>query len=149
MSEGRDRWLARAIAVGLLYLAAGIVFGSAAGAAGSIPMRTAWRAAAFLFSGVVYVIHLGVEWKRRRPLVSSLHAATAVAIGAFALALSANVHSLSVASANRTLLRSSLLVWPLMTGLPAFLVAVAATTLGSHLMRRADVGKAPTKSLTS
>ena len=136
MSERRDRWLVRALAAGILYLAAGIVFGNAAGTAGSIPLRTAWRTAAFLCSGVVYVVHLAVEWKSRRAVASSLHVAAGVAIGAFALAASANIHSLSVASANKTLLRTSLLIWPLMTGLPAFVVALAATTLGSRLMRR-------------
>lgn len=131
-----NRWLARALAVSVLYLAAGIVFGTLAGAAGPTPMRTLWRATAFLFSGGVFVAHLAVEWKSRRALASSLHVAAAVAIGAFGLALSANVHGLSDRSANNFRLTLALVLWPLLTAVPAFVVALAATTLGNRLVRR-------------
>lgn len=143
MNEHRDRWLTRVVGASLTYFAAGIIFGALAGAAGPTPARTLWRATAFLVSGVVYVAHLAAEWRSRRVLASSLHVALAVAIGAFALALSANIHSLFVASSNRLLLRASVLIWPVMTALPAFVVAFAATTLGNRLGRRTDEGAAP------
>lgn len=126
-------WIPRALAASFTYVAVGILFGTAAGNAAQTPARTAWRVAAFLVSAVVFLLHLFVERKRWRVLGSSLHVAVAVAIGAFGLALSANIHGLSVARPNTSLLRMSLVIWPLMTGLPAFLVAVAATTLGSRL----------------
>ena len=127
------RWLPRTLAVSVIYVAIGGVFSTLAGAAGQTPARTAWRAAAFLLSGIVYVAHLAVERRTARPLTASLHVAVSVAIGAFGIALSANLHSLSVEAANRGLLRLSLVIWPLMTGAPAFVVALAATTLGNRL----------------
>ena len=136
MNRRSDRWLALALAASVLYLAAGIVFGTLAGAAGLTPMRTVWRATAFLFSGAVFVTHLAVERKRRRALASSLHVAAAVAIGAFGLALSANIHGLSEPSANNFRLILALVLWPLLTAGPAFVVALAATTLGNRLARR-------------
>lgn len=133
MSAHSLRWLPRGLAVGVVYVAIGAVFGALAGAAGQTPSRTAWRAAAFLVSGLVYLAHLAFERTTARVVAASLHVAAAVAIGAFGLALSANLHSLSVESANRALLRLSLVIWPLMTGLPAFVVALVATTLGNRL----------------
>ena len=127
-------WIPRALAASFIYVAIGVGFGTLAGAAGQTPARTVWRAAAFLLSGIIYGAHLALERKTARVLASSLHVAVAVAIGAFGLALSANVHSLSVETANRALLRMSLVIWPLMTGLPAFVVALAATTLGNRLL---------------
>jgi peptidoglycan/LPS O-acetylase OafA/YrhL len=136
MNRRPHRWLALALAAAVLYLAAGIVFGTLAGAAGPTLTRTLWRATAFLFSGGVFVAHLAVEWKSRRVLASSLHVAAAVAIGAFGLALSANIHGLSDPSAKHFRLTLALVLWPLLTALPAFVVALAATTLGSRLPRR-------------
>jgi len=60
-----------------------------------------------------------------------VHVALAVALGAFGLAVGAIVHSLSVVSTteHRRLLLVALVVWPVMTGLPAFLVALGASTV--------------------
>ena len=133
MSSHSLRWLPRGLAVSVIYVAVGAVFGALAGAAGQTPARTAWRAAAFLVSGLVYLAHLAFERTTARVATASLHVALAVAIGAFGLALSANLHSLSVETGNRALLRWSLVIWPLMTGLPAFVGALVATTLGNRL----------------
>ncbi len=74
------------------------------------------------------------EWLASRgisPASAALHIAAAVAIGAFGLAVGANVHSLSVASTgqHREVLLMSLAIWPLMTAIPAFLVARAANVV--------------------
>ena len=65
----------------------------------------------------------------RRSLLKGL--ACAVALGAFGLALSATIHSLLVASTgpHRRLVLLALVVWPIMTGLPAFVVALAAIAI--------------------
>jgi len=136
MNRHPHRWLALALAASVLYLAAGIVFGTLAGVAGPTPARTLWRATAFLFSGAVYVAHLAAERESRRALASSLHVAAAVALGAFGLALSANIHSLLDQSANHFRLTLALVLWPLITAVPAFVVALAATTLGNRRARR-------------
>ena len=67
-----------------------------------------------------------------------MHVAFAVALGAFGLAVGANLHSLFTGSTNqhRPLLLLSLWIWPVMTALPAFLVAfgtsmVVARAFGS------------------
>jgi hypothetical protein len=63
--------------------------------------------------------------------LAALHVAFAVALGAFGLAAGANIHSLSTGSANphRQLLLLSLGIWPVMTALPAFLVALGASVV--------------------
>jgi len=57
-----------------------------------------------------------------------------VALGACALALAANLHALSTPSANRARLAVALVAWPLLTGIPAFLVALAATSILNKLI---------------
>jgi hypothetical protein len=70
--------------------------------------------------------------------VAALHVALAVALGAFGLAVGANIHSLSTVSANqhRQLLLLSLGIWPVITALPAFLVA-----LGTNVVLAWALGK--------
>src|SRR6266699_3299390 len=55
---------------------------------------------------------------------AALHVAFAVELGAFGLAVGANIHSLSAGSTqHRHLLLLSLGIWPVITALPAFRVA--------------------------
>jgi hypothetical protein len=49
----------------------------------------------------------------------------AVALGAFGLAVAANIHSLQAGTGNRQLLALALVIWPIMTFVPAFVVALA------------------------
>ena len=46
--------------------------------------------------------------------------------GAFALAAAANIHALSAGTGNHSLLALALVIWPIMTGVPAFVVASVA-----------------------
>jgi uncharacterized protein (DUF486 family) len=114
------------VLVGALYCTIGIGFG--AFAARSISHRTvvAWNVASFVVSAIVFAIHIGYEHFGlvNRPLLVALHASLAVALGAFLLAVSANIHSFRVANSNHRLLAIALVVWPLMTGIPAFVVAL-------------------------
>src|SRR5262245_13741254 len=68
----------------------------------SVPahMRFAWRLAAWIACGVAFAAHIVcLEFKfRKPPLVTALHTAIAVALGAFFLAVAASVHALMVAS---------------------------------------------------
>ena len=121
-----------AVIVGVLYLVIGLVTAELANHAGSIPLRTAWRASAFVLSAIVFAWHVRYEHVRRgaMALKSAQRAALAVAIGGFLLAASANVHSMMTHTGNRGLLSLALVVWPLMLGLPAFVAAwVAAIAL--------------------
>ena len=116
-----------ALLVGLFYLVIGIVF------AWPVEHARAWRLAAWAVSAVAYAAHIGYECLRLRnpPRRAALHVATAVALGAFGLAVAANLHSLSVPSTvrQRRLLLIALAAWPAITAVPAFLVALAAAAL--------------------
>src|SRR5262245_10625071 len=127
-----------ALFVGSMYLVAGIVFGELAGRAASGQGRVAWRWAAWLVSGVVFGAHILYEQVRLRtsPKFAALHVSAAAAVGAFGLAAAANVHAY-VASAHEhvLMLALSLAIWPLMTALPAFLVALVAALLVARVRR--------------
>jgi len=115
--------------VGAVYLAAGIGFGALAAGSASHQMRLTWRLAAWLASAAAFTAHVAYEHFRRRnpPRATAWHTALAVALGAFALAAAANVHSLWVPSSNRLGLALALVVWPVLAAVPAFLAALAAS----------------------
>src|SRR5213083_2501125 len=105
-ASGHKQWLRVMLLLGVVYLVAGIEFGALAGRAASIQMRTAWRLAAWLTSAAAFVAHIWYEQFRLRnsPLTTAVHASLAAALGAFALAVAANLHAQWAASGNRRLL---------------------------------------------
>ena len=132
--SSRQRWLSTVILVGVLYLAVGIASAALAGAAESNQMRFFWRLSAFVISAVVFAAHIAYEHFRlhgaARP--TAWHASVAVAFGAFALALVANIRDLGSASGYRPRMLIALVAWPLLTAVPAFIVAlVVAAGLGA------------------
>jgi hypothetical protein len=126
-ASGRQRWLRPVILVAVLYLVAGITFGVLAAWAQSHQMRLTWRLAAWLTSAVAFLAHIGYEHFRmgNSPRTVALHASLAVAVGAFALAVAANVHELWGGLSYRGLLAIALVVWPALAAGPAFVVALA------------------------
>jgi hypothetical protein len=118
----RPSWVGAAALLGIGYAFVGIVF---AVPATHVQM---WRLAAWMVSAIGYATHIAYERFRLRnsPGSAALHVALAVALGAFGLAVGANIHSLSVGSTpqHRQLLLLALGIWPVMTALPAFLVAL-------------------------
>jgi hypothetical protein len=100
-------------------------------------MRETWNRLGFLASGVAFALHIGYEHLRLRnsPLIPAWHVSIAVALGAFALAVSANVHGYRVGSSNQRLLAFALVAWPAITAVPAFVVALVAAA-GLALRRR-------------
>lgn len=134
---GRDRWLWAGIVVGVAYLVVGLVFGSLAGQAGSHQMRVTWRLAAWVAGATAFVAHIGYEHLRLRssPRTTAMHTSLSVALGALALAVAANVHAHVVAANNQRLLAVALVVWPVLAGLPAFILALAAAS-GLSFLRR-------------
>jgi hypothetical protein len=131
--SGRQRWLSTGILVGVLYLTVGIASIALAGAAASNQMRSFWRLSAFVISAVVFAAHIVYEHFRLRNTArpTAWHASAAVAFGAFALALVANIHDLRSASGYRPRMLIALVAWPLLTAVPAFIVAlVVAAGLG-------------------
>jgi len=138
-ASGRRRWLRAVVILGIGYLIAGITFGTLAGGVASTQMRTAWRLAAWLTSAAAFTVHIWYEVFRLRysPLKAALHAAFAAALGAFSLAVAANLHAHWVAVGNQRLLAIALAVWPAMTAVPAFVVAFAIAS-GLARVRRGD-----------
>jgi hypothetical protein len=129
-------WFAWALLAGTLYLIIGVGFAQL-----SVPSVFFWRLAAWMVSAVVYAAHIGYEhFRKRRSLVSTaLHVAFGAAVGAFGLAAAAIVHSLLTGTGNLHLLRIALLIWPLITGVPAFVVAFVFLSILA-LILRADPG---------
>src|SRR5712692_8018836 len=124
-ASGHKPWR-MATLVGVGYFVVGFVF-----ALPSAHVR-GWRLAAWVTSAAVFAAHIGYEHFRRNnsAWATALHAATAVALGGLLLAVAATVHKMMVPSHNpywRFLL--ALVVWPIVTGLPAFLVALAAAAV--------------------
>ncbi len=122
-------WFAWALLAGTLYLMVGV--GSAAL---SLPSVFFWRLAAWIVSAVVYSAHIGYEQFRigSSPRSTALHVAFGAAIGAFGLAATAIFHSWLTGTGNLRLLRIALLIWPLITGVPAFVVALVLTAVLSR-----------------
>ena len=134
--SSRQSWVGAAVLVGIAYAVVGIVF--------AVPATHAqmWRLAAWMVSAVGYATHIAYERFRLRstPGSSALHVACAVALGAFGLAVGANIHSLSTGSTaqHRQLLLLSLGIWPVMTALPAFLVALGINVVLARTWGRAQ-----------
>ncbi len=127
-ASGNKRWFKAVIFFGIVYVVVGITFGELANLSASNETREIWRRSAWLVSAAAFVLHIGYEHFRRRnsPRSIALHASLAAALGAFALAVAANLHALWAATGNQRLLAFALLIWPIMTAVPAFLVALAA-----------------------
>lgn len=122
-ASGRKPWIRAALLVGVLYFVVGRVFALPSGHV------SAWRLAAWVVSGAVYASHIGYEHFRlnNSPRATALHAAIAVALGAFLLAVAATIHAVTAPSHApywRYLL--ALVLWPIITALPACLVALVA-----------------------
>lgn len=123
---------------GAVYVVAGILFGALAGQAAATQVRVAWRLAAWAVSAVVFGAHIAYEQVRLRssPSVTALHAASAAGLGAFGLAVAANVHAWTTTPRHYLLiLKLSLAIWPIITALPAFVVAFVAALLLARVRR--------------
>jgi hypothetical protein len=135
-SDGK-RWLRAVLLLGAVYFVIAIAFGEFASRAESNSTRETWNRLAFLASGIAFAVHIGYEHFRlgNSSRVTASHASIAVALGAFALALKANINDLGSASGYRPRMLIALVVWPLLTGVPAFIVALVAAA-GLALRRR-------------
>jgi len=135
-TSGKYRWLPAVILFGLVYLVVGVAFPNPSAAN---RMQFIWRLAAWLICAVAFAIHIGLEHFRFRnaPRSTALHAAVSVALAAFGLAAAANIHAVTTGSGNQRLLALALLIWPIMTGVPAFVIAWLASA-GLALARPND-----------
>lgn len=125
--SARPSWIRAALLLGVGYALVGILF--------AIPAThpQAWRLAAWIVSAMGFASHIAYERFRLQnsPSSSALHVAVGAALGAFGLAAGANLHSLSAGSGHedRQLLLLALAIWPVMTAVPAYLVALVGTVV--------------------
>ena len=98
-----------------------------------------WRYSAWVASAVAAAAQIGYEHHRlgSSPRSTALHAAGAVALGAFGLAVGANVHWLFTAARGPRLPLIALVAWPVVTAVPAFVAALAVAALLARFSRRA------------
>jgi hypothetical protein len=130
----RQAWVRATLLLGVVYFLIGRVF--------PVPANhvRAWRLAAWAVSGAAYAAHIGYEHFKLRhlPRSTALHAALSVALGAFTLAAAGALHSLSAASAIRPSWLLALVIWPAVTAVPAFVIALVAAVVLARLRRSAD-----------
>jgi hypothetical protein len=120
------------ILFGIVYGVVGIAFPNPSA---SNKMQFMWRLGAWLICALAFAIHIGLEQFRyhNSPKRTALHAAASVSLGAFALAVAANIHALRAGSGNPRLLTLALVIWPIITGVPAFIVALVTAVLLTQL----------------
>ena len=113
-------WIRALLLVAVAYVVIGVGFAA-----------LGWRIAAWVASATIAAVHIGYEHYRlgSPPRATALHAAGAVALGAFGLALAANVHWLVAGTAGHRPPLLALPVWPVITAVPAFVGALAAAAV--------------------
>ena len=123
--------------VAVAYVVIGIVFGVLGRSSDANHVRL-WRLAAWVASAAVAAVHIGYEHYRlgSSPRPTALHAAGAVALGAFGLAVAANVHWMFAETHGQRSPLLALPVWPVITAIPAFLVALAVGAVLGRFSRR-------------
>jgi uncharacterized membrane protein YczE len=130
----RKSWIVCAILTGVAYGVIGLFFPNPD--ATDPQNQLQWRLAAWVVSAVVFAFHIGYERFRLHssPLNTALHTAIAVALGAFILALGATIRATTVvrqAPFSRYLL--ALVLWPIFTAVPAFIVAFLVAAILSKV----------------
>ena len=123
------------ILVGVLYGVVGIVF--------ALPASNLrfWRLAAWGVSGVIYISQIGYEqlWLRNPRVATAVHAGLGAGLGGFLLAVGAMVHAATVpthAPYPRFLI--AMVIWPIITFVPALLVALVITFVLGYVTRTRD-----------
>jgi hypothetical protein len=137
-TTSNQRWLRRVALFGVSYLGVGIIFATLANSADSSKMQVVWRLTAWLASVIVFAANIWYEHYRLHssPFSSALRASLAVALGAFVLAAGANLQSLWATPSNHRSLALALVVWPIVAGVPAFVVALVVTLWFTRRRRR-------------
>ena len=125
-----NRWFGALILFTIIYIIIGIVFFTLANSSSSTDMRDLWRWTAIIVSAVVFVLNIRYEHYRLNnpPRTTALDVSVVVAIAAFFLALYAYIYGLITNSESQNLMLYALVVWPFATGVPAFLISLAAAT---------------------
>jgi hypothetical protein len=113
------------------YLVIGVAFGEFSDWATTNAMHLLWRRLAWLVSGIGFAAHIAYGHFRlgNSPRTTAMHASIAAALGAGGLAVAANLHEWMAASSYRPSIAIALVAWPLLTVVPAFVVAMVAAAV--------------------
>jgi hypothetical protein len=132
------RWHYTILIIGAIYCIDGIVFGMFAGWSKSQTMVFIWRLAAWVTCALLFAGHIWYEFFRfgNSPRKTALYTSSAAAAGAFGLAVAANIHAQFVTSANQILLAFSLIIWPILTAVPAFIIVFVITSVLQQFYKR-------------
>jgi hypothetical protein len=133
-------WLPACLAAAIAYPLIGIAFGALPFA--THPLQIAARLSAWLLSGAVFLVHLRYEAGTRGSAswTAALRVAIAVALGGFLLAIWVNVHAhLEGATQARPHALLALVLFPLLTGAPAFVAAFALVAAARRFRSRRSV----------
>lgn len=138
----RRRSLRMVLLFAAAYLVIGIAFAAFSDAAGTNAMRLLWRRLAWLVSGIGFAAHLAYGHYRLRnfPRTTAMQVSIAAALGAGGLALAANLHEGMTASRYRPSIAIALVVWPLLTLIPAFVFAMIAAALLNRWFPHSESG---------
>jgi hypothetical protein len=131
-------WMLLMASVGYFLVGAGTAV--LAGMASSPGAVKGWRVAAWLLSLGVFGVHFASERRRHsRALAVAARVALGVAIGAMALAAFGPLRTHWGEPSRLKLAFLSVVAWPLLTGVPAFLVALIGGRVLDHMRARAEV----------
>jgi uncharacterized membrane protein YoaK (UPF0700 family) len=124
--------------VAAVYLVVGVALGAFASGSTTEAMRATWRRLAWLISAIAFAAHIGYEQfgLGSSPRTTATRVSLAAALGACGLAVAANIHELWFAASYRRSLAIALVAWPLLTAIPAFVVAWVAAAALYHWRRR-------------
>jgi hypothetical protein len=113
------------VIVGLAYASIGVGLGYLAGIQNSEQRVFAVRLSAWIVSAALFTGHFLYQHFRLRSssLITALNVSLAVAIGAFLLAVGAIANTLIRGQGNIGRLALALVLWPLMTSIPALVVS--------------------------
>jgi len=133
----RSRSISAVLLFGAAYALVGLAFGAFAHSSAMNLRGATWNRLAWLVSGVAFAAHIGYEHFRLRnsPRTTAMHASIAAALGAFGLAVAANVHGWLSGSGNSRLLVIALVAWPLLTAIPAFAAAMIVAAVLKRCVR--------------
>jgi len=134
----RKRSLYLVLTLAAVYLVIGLTFGEFSGRATTDAMRLLWRRLAWILSGAGFAAHVVYGQFRlgNSPRRTAMHASAAAALGAGGLAAAASLHELAATSSYRPSMAVALVAWPLLTAIPAFVVAMALAAVLNRWYRR-------------
>ena len=129
MTRPRSEAVPRKSGIIVLAAAAYVLIGTGtsmlSAAAPSVALGKGWRLAAWVLSVMVFSIHFAIERQHhQRPVRVATRVALAVAIGAFGVAALGPVRMHWGEPTRGKLVLLSLVAWPILTGVPAFVVAL-------------------------